>query len=628
MSLGFRTYIKKGHRYGAIVESFRDPATGKSRTTSIVSFGNLDKLQETDPDFMTRINEELRRLNQDEAYYCETSLTKSLAMHRKSDFISTNYSPAIRFGEIILRRCWEELGLNKLFGRIRTEQNLGYDVDAAAYCLASDRMRTSGSKKRCFVASRLGLFNYSSLSLEDLYSVLDVLHTKKSRIITWLNSHIDKLNQRELSVVLYDVTTFYFESFTQDNVRNHGMSKEHRTAETQVVLGLLIDTNGIPVDYELFSGNTHEMGTLLQVVNGFISRYGPDKLTIVADAGLNSKDNLLQMSEQGLTFIVAQSMRKLPQRLQDHILQISQESWDFEPGCFDEWRTCEVPFPIECIKTDEHNNPVLDANGRKVKVKLNTRLIVNFSAARYKKDMADIQKLVAKAKKMLAQGNGVIESGKARRYPLISKFGLDDNGQATDKPVKGSEANYTYGLNTKLIEDRKKVAGYYAFITNDPLGSKSEQYCKLRTLWKIEACFRVMKTFLKARPVYVRTEAHIRGHFVMCYMALVIEQLCLSKLKAEYDPTFSTERLIALVNAPMFSKVLSPLRSSQLLYKQVDPQYYEATGMDLKELSAKLDQALACFGVKQLLNIETASSAYKKLGVNLKLNKYLTLSTS
>lgn len=623
MTLAFRTYKKNGRTYGGIVDNFRDPATGKSRTSSVHRYGNLDRLKEENPDFMKEVEAELTRLRQDPKYHQRVNRHRALALCRDQipdgdDAGDTSYSPIVKFGEVILRRCWEELELHKLFWRLRTELKTCFDIDAAAYCLVAGRLTSPGSKKRCFQEAQMGLFNYSALKLDQLYDVLDVLYHKKSRIIKHLNSHIAQLRDRDLTIALYDVTTFYFESFDEDAVRAHGMSKEHRTAETQVVMGLLIDTDGLPIDYELFRGNTHEMGTMLQVIDGYLKRLGISNVTIVADAGLNSKQNLVQLQEKGMKFIVAQSMRKLPSAYLERVLGGSADDWECDPGQYDQWRSREVAFPITCT--------MVGKDGRKSKATIDTRLIVNYSKKRYDKDSADIDNAIIKASKLLAQGDSAIESGKSKRYAMLAKFGVGEDGKPTDKPLAAGDKNYTYGLNNKLIKERKRVAGYYAFITNDTRFSKMDQYHRLRSLWHIEDCFRVMKTFLAARPVYVRTHEHIRGHFVMCYIALVIERLCLQTLKDLHDRSFSTDRLVSFLNGPAFTKIASVKCSTQVLTKCVGGSYAVTDKAAQAELSKELDAILSCFGIPQLFNSESAQSIYKKFGVSLKFNELLTSS--
>ena len=130
-----------------------------------------------------------------------------------------------------------------------------------------------------------------------MYDSLDVLADRKDQIIKRLNSSIDSLYERDLTVALYDVSTFYFESFNEGDLRRRGMSKEHSTQETQVVLGLLIDSEGVPFTYELFPGNTAEVNTLMQVINKFRRQYKIKDVIVVADSGLNQLINLYSLQK-------------------------------------------------------------------------------------------------------------------------------------------------------------------------------------------------------------------------------------------------------------------------------------------------------------------------------------------
>ena len=628
MAFAIRKYEKKGATYIAIVENYRDPSTGKSRTTSVKSYGNLSKLLLNDPDIETKIQQELDELKQNEAKRLEAQQIRALGMRINEIEVSTAYNRTVLFGEVILRRQWEQLELHKLFSRIRTEKKIPFCVDSAAYCMVAARLASPGSKKKCYLNSRSGLFDYSDLSLDDFYDSLDTLAAQKERIISFVNQHIEKLYQRDLSIALYDVTTFYFEAFNEDEIRDHGLSKDRKVAQTQVVLGMMIDTDGVPVDYKLFKGNTHEIGTMLQVLNGYLTQYHIQNVTVVADCGLNCKDNLLKLSEQKHKFIVTQSLRKLSKSLLNEILSKPATAWSFKPGDYDKWRMLEVEHVISGVKKDDEGECVKDAHGKPIHAELKVRLIVNFSAKRYAKDMDDINKLEEKARKYLAKGDRVIEEGKARRYEFVTKFGIDENGKSTGKPPARNSKNYVYGLNTKLIEERKRVAGYYAFITNDYQADNAQLYTNLRSLWKIEQCFRVMKTFLEARPVYVRTLKHIQGHFVMCYLALVIERLCVKTLKEKFDPAFSTDELVKFLNGPRLGQILTVRRAPQMLSKLIGSEYDTSDPALLQQVGARLDQVMECFGVKALYNCEAAQSIAAKFKVSIKLNPILTIPKS
>lgn len=196
-------------------------------------------------------------------------------------------------------------------------------------------------------------------------------------------------------------------------------------------------------------------------------------------------------------------------------------------------------------------------------------MVVHFSYKRYKKDMADIKERENKAKAMLKKGDSYVDRAKSGKFEYIKKCGVDENGKSTGKPPAKRDKKYTYELNTKAIEKQRKCAGYYAFITNIPAEEESAHtlYKKLRSLWKIENFFREMKSTLHARPVFVRTEKHIRGHFMMCYLALIIEDLCLKEIKTKLDPSFSSRRLKEFLKEDSFVRILAAQRSTTIFQK-------------------------------------------------------------
>lgn len=630
MGIAYRTYKKKGVTYAQIVNNFRDPATGKSRTTSLKSYGNLDKRKEEDPNFEDKIKADLAALQKDQKQVIEAIRDRALSMRNHENSNTTNFSLGIKFGEVILRKKWEQLELNRLFSRIVTESDgkIKFDLDRVTYCLTSARISTPGSKKQCYLASRSSIFDYHDLTLDNFYDSLYVLSTKKNRIISFINKNIDKLYSRKISIALYDVTTFYFESFIDDELRKKGLSKDHKYAETQVVLGLLIDSEGIPIDYQLFPGNTHEICTLLKVLSGYLKQYGIQDITIIADCGLNSKQNIVKLSSYGKNFIVTQSLRKINKSILNNILDISNPTiWDYREDEFDIWRSREIPYTISDVVKDEKGNIVLDNNGKKLTKKIQARLIVNFSAKRYKKDIEDLAKAEEKARKYLSQGDCAIDAAKARKYELITRFAVDEEGNSTNEPPDKNDKKYTYGINEKLIAERKKVAGYYAFITNNMTADKGDLYGKLRTLWKIEMCFRIMKTFLEARPVFVHKKEHIEGHFVMCYLALVIERLCIRDLKEKFDAEFSTQMLVDFMDSLQLTRIFGSKLSTSLFNKSLTGVYAAQAQSDteLMAVSERVNQLMECFGVEKLYNCEATQSIASKFGVSIPLNPIMTL---
>lgn len=237
MAIAFRTYIKGGHTYGGIVENYRDPATGKSRTKSLRRYGNLDKLRERNPNFMEEVEAELQRLRAEAAPRIAAAREAAIRAKAQPKFNTplspvpdtnfTFFSTPVKFGEVILRRQWEALELNRLFARIGTE--LGYDLDAAAYCLTAARLSEPYATLPSFDAIKPSLFDYSKLSLDNLCEALSVVGQRKEQITAWINQHGTHDFSAGIIVLLNDVN--FWES---------GYNFE-----------LIFAADGLPVDFEL-----------------------------------------------------------------------------------------------------------------------------------------------------------------------------------------------------------------------------------------------------------------------------------------------------------------------------------------------------------------------------------------
>lgn len=251
MAIAFRTYTKNGHTYGGIVENYRDPESGKSRTKSLHRFGNLDKLRERNPNFMEEVEAELQRLRADAAVRAKVPPKPSAELPPLPETEFTLFSAPVKFGEVILRRQWEALELNRLFARIGTE--LGYDLDAAAYCLTAARLSEPYATRPSFDAIKPSLFDYSKLSLDNLCEALSVVGQRKEQITAWLNQHGTHDFSAGTLVLLSDVNFW----------------------EPGYNLELLFTADGLPVDFELEACDDTEA-----MVQRWRERYGLGALTI------------------------------------------------------------------------------------------------------------------------------------------------------------------------------------------------------------------------------------------------------------------------------------------------------------------------------------------------------------
>lgn len=261
MAIAFRTYTKGGHTYGGIVENYRDPATGKSRTKSLHRYGNLDKLRERNPNFMEEVEAELQRLRAEAAPRIAAAREAAIRAKAQSKFSASLppvpdtsfafFSSPVKFGEIILRRQWEALELNQLFAGIGSE--FSYDLDAAAYCVTVARLIDPYTRQLRFEALKPSLFDYSRLSLDNLYEALTVVGQRKEQVIAWLNQHAKHDFSSGTLVLLSDVNFW----------------------EPGYNLELVFAADGLPVDFALETCDDTEV-----MVQRWRERYGLGALTI------------------------------------------------------------------------------------------------------------------------------------------------------------------------------------------------------------------------------------------------------------------------------------------------------------------------------------------------------------
>lgn len=270
----------------------------------------------------------------------------------------------------------------------------------------------------------------------------------------------------DFTVVFYDVTTLYFESFDPDELRKPGFSKDNKSAQPQIVIGLIVSADGFPVSYEIFPGNKFEGHTLIPVITAFKQKQGINSLTVVADAAMISTDNVRSLNEAGLSYIVGARMGNLSKAT---ITEISK-TLNRKDG--------------ESLRT----------------VTKSGTLICDFSINRYRKDKREMEKQLKKAENLLKDPSSM------RRTKFIK-----------------NKSNKNFELNKALIEKTENLLGIKGYYTN--LGehiSNETIISQYRNLWHVEQAFRIAKSDLQARPIYHFKEEAIKVHVMICFMALAV----------------------------------------------------------------------------------------------------------
>ena len=580
MSFRIKLMKNKGRLYAAIVEETYNPLIKRSSGKTIRTYGDLNKRRLTEPDIDERIQADLAELR------ANADLAERLKAQTLKDQVATcapNNKPdcvgIYNYGIALYRRLWERLGLDVWFKQYRRNHRLKFDFDLAAFFLAALRILAPCSKKRTHEYRGNFVFDFSSLTQADLYETLGLLSGSRDVLIRNVNKGIADIYERTMTVALYDCTTFYFESFDSDELRARGMSKENRANEVQVVMGLLIDADGIPLDYELFRGNTSEIKTLLQVVRKHKVNSGLGKVTVIADRGLNCKLNLQHLAEEGFDYIVAQSISRLKKDVKERVL--SEENWEHSE------RFHEDVFKMK--RLDARADPERDAG-----------IIVTWSLKRHHHDLDVLEELWTKGKELIAKGASAVETS------------MKHGSRQFLKSKKGKKGEYE--VNTSLYEKRKKQAGFYVIATSNKDASPQEIFANLRRLWRVEECFRVLKSNLDARPVFVWTPEHIRGHFLVCYLALVLERLSCHLIRMKGIRDISPHKLVELMRQQNVTVLSGRARSTPIsLRLGHDGSTPERKNADI----ASADAVMQIFGIAPVNMMEAYPDLKNKLACRL-----------
>ena len=494
-----QVYTNRGNKYVRVVHSYRDSETNKPKMKVIKNYGNLEKLLKQDKNFLEKLEKEIKEKNE---RLKESTIDKIKKIEtnnfEKEGLVRRNY------GYLVYEKIWQELGMSRWIKDIKTRSKI--EIEEILKQLVFQRLLTPSSKKSAYDHRENYVDFRNDLILEDYYRVLDIIYDEKEKLEKHLNSTLKKKFNRELNVVLYDVTTYYFESVKKDEIKGFGFSKDNKVNQVQVVMGLLIDNNGIPVGYELYPGNTSEFSTLYPVIKDLKEKYKLKKVIVAADRGLNSGKNLLLLKELGLDYVMAYKLKGAKKEIKEKL---------FEDGY-----TIEKEFKYKLIEYVKE----IRVDGKAEKIQDN--LLLGYSEKRDKKDKADRQRLLDKADKLL-------------NNPSMMKQELKKGGKKFIKVTKG---NLDIELDVKQIEEAEKMDGFFAIEYSQKELTGREVREIYGSLWKIEDSFRVLKTNLEARPIFVWSEKRIRAHFLICYLALVIERY-LEKLLKDNNVNLSTAKI-------------------------------------------------------------------------------------
>ncbi len=501
------TKSSKSTRLYAIKSTY-DPRTKKTSSKIAAKLGTAEEIMEREGlDYDGAIKwarAEIARMTEEEAC-AAAAVTIRL---RPAKQIEKGARRRANAGYLFPAKVLSELGLRDICDRIAKEQGFDFDLGEIAEHLVIGRMLAPSSKLATFKWCQK-LVEPPTFAEHQVYRALSVLAEHSDAIQAALYKSSSKLARRRTGVLYYDCTNYFFEieEADQDGDRRYGISKEHRPSPI-VQMGLFMDADGIPLAFRITPGNTSEQTTLKPLERTIMEEFGESRFVVCTDAGLSSKDNRLFNARGGRAFVTVQSIKKMKADMRTWALD--HTGWML-PGSEALYDLRKVSEAENWERVFYKEKWVKDDDG------FEQRYIATFSF-KYMEYQASIRERQAeRAAVRAARGARAAE----RHNPndparLLSVKHVTAEGELADRAV--------VSLDESKISEEARYDGFSCIATSledDPADIIAVN-CRR---WQIEECFRIMKTEFKARPVYLSRADRIRGHFLTCFIALLVYRL-------------------------------------------------------------------------------------------------------
>lgn len=492
-----KTTNKKG-TYLQIYESYYDPERKGGAHRSYKPIGYVHELQNNGiDDPVSYYGEEVKKLNQEH---------KKSKLDEKQRTISDE-TPEKLIGYFPLKCINDSLSCKKYIDLMQTATDFRFNVFDMMSSLIYSRLVNPCSKSRTYDTVIPKLFEEYVFSQDQMYSGIEYIGSEYEKIIEIYNHQISQKYKFDTTHTYFDCTNFYFEIDREDDFRRKGPSKENRK-EPIVGMGLLLDARQIPIGMKMYPGNESEKPVMRETIDGLKQRNNISGKTIqVADKGLNCINNIMHALKAGDGYIFSKSVKTLPEK---------EKTWVLLKNDYRAVKNHDgeiIYYIKECVDDFEYT---LEENGKKRKIKLREKRVVSFNPKLAEKQKYEINRQVEKAKKLRAGGAKKAEYGDCSKYVTFTT--TDKKGAKTDGKIKVE-------INNTAIEEAKRIAGYNMMVTSETAMSDSEIYAAYHNLWRIEESFKIMKSQLDARPVYLQKEETITGHFLICYLAVLLTRI-------------------------------------------------------------------------------------------------------
>jgi transposase len=466
-----------------IVEGVREGGKVRQRTVAhlgvVKSKKDLEKLKDLADKLIERLEKE------------------GLEIDPKVELAKLKHKQTVYDGfKIVIDRLMTLTGFDKVLQSAQGKKQ--FDLQEIIKLILVQRLDLPSSKLRTF--ERQEDHGFYGIDLQHVYRAMDAIMTVDGAIQKQAFDTVSAMSENLVDCFFFDVTTLYFESVSQDDLKEFGFSKDQKHHSVQVVLALVVDSQGLPLAYEVFKGNLSETKTLIPVLEKLRSRFSISNVTVVCDRGLASQSNVEALQKANFRFVIATKLRSMSKKLQINDLSTYQFLPDQE-AILEEDR---IRFRVM-----EHPQYA------------DTQLIVTYSPSRAKKDKNDRERLLEKLESKLSDS-----SSEASVKKVISNGGY--------KKFTSVKEGSLVILNEHAIEEDAKWDGFHGLaVSNSAQLNVGQALARYRNLWRVEETFRIAKCTLKTRPIFHWAPHRIRAHVLLCFMNLFLERFLEWRLRKD-----------------------------------------------------------------------------------------------
>jgi transposase len=473
MYIRMKTSKKAKYPTMQIVESFREGKKIKQRTVA-----HLGVVKDQD---------DLNRLKQLADRLIERLEKEGLQIPLKSEIQELKHKKTLYDGfRIVVDRLMDITGLNKIIQSAQGRRR--FNLEEIVRLILVQRFDLPSSKLRTY--ERQTEHGFNEIDLQHIYRTMDVIESLNEAIQKQAFECTRRGSGGVIDCFFFDVTTLYFESIEQDELRDFGFSKDQKYHTVQIVLALVVDSQGIPLAYETFKGNLAETKTLIPVLDNLRKRFSINNVTVVCDRGLASRPNVEALQSNNFHFVIASKLKSMSKKL-----------------CLNDLsKYAPLPGQENAAKEDRilfYTTPHPQYT--------DTMLVSTYSPSRAWKDKDDRERLLEKLKKK------ILPSDESSVKNVVSNSGY----KKYIKVAQGSSVE----LNEESIAKAAAWDGFHGIAVSNSSGLSAEQaLSRYRDLWHVEEAFRVAKCTLKTRPIFHWSPHRIRSHVLLCFINLFLER--------------------------------------------------------------------------------------------------------